>query len=361
VGYEVRLPGITVSADKGAALRISRRCAAINRGQGVPTSSFEQQPVQRVCVAVPTFRRPVQLAILLRSLAAQNLDSSKYELRFVVIDNDISPTAESIVADAKVLFEHSLAYVHMPEPGLSVVRNAALEYSAGKDDLLAMIDDDEVPETFWLSELLRVRSLTNADAVIGPVPTSFPPGTPAWVKQGRFFELPRFKDCAELHYGITGNCLLAISAVAAMRLEFDKAFGLSGGEDTLFFRQMLARGGKIVYAAKAIATEFIPLARTDLRYIATRKFRNGNTHALCELQINGALRSQCVVLLKGFLLMTWSLYLLLPRVVFFGRAGAAKSICDVSRAMGKLAAVAGFRFLGYSRESDTKPIPSCSR
>jgi succinoglycan biosynthesis protein ExoM len=310
--------------------------------------------MKRVCVAVPTFRRPVQLAGLLRRLALQDIDSSQYDLRFVVIDNDTTPAAELIVRDARVLFKHPLSYMHMPEPGLSAVRNAALNYAAAEDDFLAMIDDDEVPELTWLAELLRVQALTNADAVIGPVPTRLPPCTPTWVKTGNFFDRPRFKDCAELDFGITGNCLLALSTTTSMRLEFDAAFGLSGGEDTVFFRQMLAKGAKIVYAARAVAIEYVPLSRTTLRYIAAREFRKGNAYTLCELQMHWTLRSACGQLFKGLLLMGLTVCLLPTRIVLHGYAGAVKSVCEASRAAGRLAGVAGYRFLGYARRNDLR-------
>jgi succinoglycan biosynthesis protein ExoM len=322
----------------------------------LPMPQAKSQTVARVCVAVPTYRRPEQLAVLLRHLALQIIDSRAYELRFVIIDNDILPTAESIVAATRAYFADPLGYIHLPEPGLAAVRNAALNFASAEDDYLVMIDDDEVPAPEWLAELLRVRALTGADAVIGSVPTYFPSGTPAWVKKGRFFELPRNKDCAEIDYGITGNCLLTIASIRAMGLHFDNAFGLSGGEDTMFFRQLRERGGKIVYAAKAVATEYIPLSRTRLRYLVARKFGNGNTHALCELQLDRTLRTECTVLLRGLLLVPWSLSMAPLRILFFGRAGAAKSIFDLSRAMGKLAAVIGFRFLGYSRANDAKWI-----
>jgi succinoglycan biosynthesis protein ExoM len=338
--------------------RVFRQIDALRKFRGclqvTAAPSAGPQAIRRVLVAVPTFRRPAQLAQLLQQLALQDIDSSKYGLRFLVIDNDMSPTAESIVGNSRVLFRHPLDYVHIPEPGISAVRNAALKYAAGKDHLLAMIDDDEVPEPAWLAELLRVQALTNADAVIGPVPTCFPQGTPIWVKRGRLLERPRFKDCTELDFGITGNCLLALSSIESMRLEFESAFGLSGGGDTVFFRQLLARGGKIVYAANAIATEYPSLARTSLRYLVVRAFRIGNHVSLCDLRVNPTLRSMFIRLIKSFGLIGMSFCLLPVRVARLGRAGAATSLCDASRAIGMLAGLVGYRFFEYARAPEMR-------
>jgi hypothetical protein len=98
-----------------------------------------------------------------------------------------------------------------------------------------------------------------------------------------------------------------------------------------------------------VATESVPLARTSLRYLAVRAFRNGNTHSLCDLKIDPTVRTISIRILKALRLMTLSLCLLPPRIAALGRAGAARSVCDVSRALGMVAGLAGYRFLEYSR------------
>jgi glycosyltransferase involved in cell wall biosynthesis len=307
------------------------------------------QGTLRVCIAVPTFRRPPHLAALLRALALQEVDWSKYRLRCVVIDNDLLPTAKPIVDGASAAFRHSLSYVHVPEPGLSVVRNAALNLASGSDDLLVMIDDDEVPEPAWLAELLRVQAATGADAVVGPVLMCLPPDAPRWVKAGRFFELPRFADSVEISEGYTGNCLLVMSSIGRMRLQFDRDFNLLGGEDQLFFRQMVANGGKIAFAAGAIVTEKVPLTRATLRYLAEREFRKGNTLALCDLRINRSVQRTSIRFCKGIGLMGASVCALPSRLAARGGTGAAKSIFGAARALGMLAGLVGYRYRGYSR------------
>jgi hypothetical protein len=323
----------------------------------MPNATTERGTPARVCVAVPTFRRPEQLEVLLRRLAAQEIDAEKYGVRFVVIDNDTLPSAEPVVAEARPHFKHRVDYVHVPAPGLAVVRNFALNHAAESDDLLAMIDDDEIPGPVWLAELLRVQALTKADAVVGPVPAALPPGAPAWITRGRFFERQHLEDCFELDDGYSGNCLLALSAIDALQLRFDHAFNLLGGEDQLFFRQLVASGGRIVWAAGAIATETIPLQRASLRYLVALEFRKGNTLALCDLRINRTPRSTGIRLLKGLGLSGRGVSLLVPRSFSLGGAGAAKSLCETSRGLGMIAGLAGYRFPGYARARTEAAAP----
>jgi glycosyltransferase involved in cell wall biosynthesis len=323
--------------------------AAVGSSAAIGAPGTKRSGAQRVCVAVPTFRRPVQLAALLRELASQAVDADRYDVQFLVIDNDATPTARSVVEGGRSLFRHPVGFVHVPEPGLSVVRNAALGYAARSADFLAMIDDDEVPGPTWLAELLRVQAITGADAVIGPVPAHLPAGAPSWIRKGGFFETVHASDCAILDDGYSGNCLLAMPFVNALNLEFENAFNFSGGEDQLFFRTLIANGGRIVFAARAVATETIPPGRASLRYLVAREFRKGNTLTFCDLELMAAWHAKTTRIGKGAGLMTLSACRLIPRTLLHGGAGAAKSVCEAARAAGMFAGLAGYRFSAYSR------------
>ena len=53
--------------------------------------------------------------------------------------------------------------------------------------------------------------------------------------------------------------------------------GRSGGEDTVFLRQMTARGCAMVWCAEAIAWESVPLDRLEPNYLLRRAFRGAQT------------------------------------------------------------------------------------
>src|SRR5690349_20094357 len=147
---------------------------------------------RRVCVAVPTFRRPDLLTELLSKIGSQDLGAITLEL--VVIDNDPACSARSIVAAFAERARFSVCYESLPSAALSGIRNHAIAAAEERHALLVMIDDDESPSPDWLKQLVAVQSDTDADAVIGPVPPQFPAGAPQWVIDGKFFDLAQAPD-----------------------------------------------------------------------------------------------------------------------------------------------------------------------
>jgi len=239
----------------------------------------------RLCVAVPTFRRPEQLEALLRGIARQALPEAM-ALEVAVFDNDVRPSAKPVVDAARAWFPFPLEYVNVKQPGLATVRNAIVDYARERFDFVAMIDDDESPQLHWLSELVRVQGVTGADAVIGPVPQLIPDDAPRWLRAGSFFDLPVHPDAASIDFGYSGNCLLAVASLERCGVVFDAALDFAGGEDLVFFRQLLAHGAKIAFAARAVAYERVGTERLNAGYLLRLNFRRGNTLALCDRRGN---------------------------------------------------------------------------
>ena len=308
-----------------------------------------------VCVMIPTYRRPRSLDALLRALAPQSANVAGAEI--LILDNDAAASAREIVARHASQSLVPMHYRCVQAPGLSSVRNAGLEFARGRFRFLAMIDDDELPEPQWLEQLLLASLRTRAAAVIGPVPARLPDDAPRWVRRGRFFDLPTFPDAATLADGYTGNCLIDLDAVAVRELHFDSALNMAGGEDQLFFRELIARGGRITYAARASAEELVGHDRANAAYLVRRSFRRGNTLWLCERRLHGKkspvlLRRLAVALAR----ISAGAALLLPRAVVRGRSGLVTSLCDVARGAGMLAGAFGVTYLEYRRS-----VPEASR
>jgi succinoglycan biosynthesis protein ExoM len=296
---------------------------------------------------VPTFRRPALLLRLLEGLAAQRIDPAGVEV--VVLDNDREPSARDAVAEARERFPFRLQYLHVAEPGLSTVRNAALAFAHGRCDVLAMIDDDECPEPQWLAELLRIQALTGADAVVGPVPQLLPPAAPRWLRSGRFLDLPVFPDGAPIDFGYSGNCLLVLEALQRFALTFDPTFNFAGGEDMLFFRQLRARGGRLAFAAKAIASESIGAERTRAAFVLRLYFRRGNTLALCDRRLGAGPRRLALRAGKAYARLALGSLTLLPLTVVRGRAGAMNALCNAALGIGALWGLLGHTYDAYRR------------
>jgi len=310
---------------------------------------------QRVCVAVPTFRRPHLLGDLLSKIGAQDLDGIAMEL--VVIDNDAACSARPIVAAFAERAGFPVSYESLPSAALSGIRNRAIATAEERHALLVMIDDDESPSPNWLKQLVAVQSDTDADAVIGPVPPQFPAAVPQWIVDGKFFDLAQASDRSLIDDGYTGNCLIRIESVRAMELAFDPRMDRSGGEDQLFFRQMYARGGRIAYAARAVATEAVAPERLTARWLLRRNMRKGHTIAICDRWIDGTPRALAIRSTKALGLVATGVVLFIPRALGRGAAGAMRSACDAARGIGMVMGLVGIRMNYYAlRGTGKQPV-----
>jgi hypothetical protein len=114
------------------------------------------------------------------------------------------------------------------------------------------IDDDEVPSPDWLSSLLKLQAETGATAVVGPVISEYASTPDPWITAGEFFRRRRLPTGTVLDVAATNNLLLDMDQVRALGLDFNAGFGLMGGEDTLFTRQLVQRGGTMVGVAPGV-------------------------------------------------------------------------------------------------------------
>lgn len=304
--------------------------------------------LKKVCVAIPTFRRPDGLAQLLSALSRQRVPEG-YVVTLLVLDNDRIASAQATVESHRDGLPFELLYRHVPEPGLTVVRNAAIAFARSDFLLLAMVDDDEVPVPDWLAELLRIERETDSDAVVGPVPQALPPGAPRWIRAGRFFDLPTFRDGARMDFGYSGNCLLRVASLERYRLLFDPALNFAGGEDMLFFRQLLAAGGRLSFAAHATAVEKLPPDRLRASYLLRLHYRRGNTLAICDRKLAGTRAALLSRALKAAARVVLGVIQLLPFSFLRGRAGAMIALCNVAQGFGSVAGLGGHVYHAYRR------------
>ncbi len=239
-----------------------------------------------VTVAVVTYRRPDDLAELLPLLIRQSVRApSGYDVCVLVVDNDPEGSAAAVVGS----HEHpALRCVLEPTPGIAAARNRALA-EASRADLLVFIDDDERPTPHWLEHLLVTMTRTSAVAVTGPVRTIFDRDTvDPWLLEGGFLERRHRAGTVTgtvLTNAATNNLLLDLAALRRLDLGFDVAFGLSGGEDTLFTRSLARRGGHIIWCREAEVTERIDPSRLTRQWMLTRAFSYGSTDARVDVAL----------------------------------------------------------------------------
>lgn len=227
-----------------------------------------------VDIAICTFRRPF-LAETLRSVAG--LDAGNAQVRVIVSDNDVTPSAQELVDSIARGFPFPITYLHSPARNICIARNACLDAAGAQ--YLAFIDDDETVSPQWLVELLRRAETTGADAVLGPVRAVYGSGAPEWMAEGDFHSTVPVVVDGRILTGYTCNVLMRRKPPFS-DLRFDLKLGRSGGEDTDFFYRLTALGGTIVEAPNALVYEPVPADRAAMAWLMRRRLRAGQTHGM---------------------------------------------------------------------------------
>jgi len=248
-------------------------------------------------ICVCTFQRS-QLAATLRSVGEMRLPSG-YITRIIVSDNDETESARTLVERISETSPLPIIYVHAPARNISIARNACLDTSDA--DLVAFIDDDEEATTDWLFELVREAETSGADAVLGPVRAIYRDDAPNWMRAADFHSTFPVWVNGEIRTGYTCNVLMDSRSPHVAGRRFNLERGQTGGEDTEFFADIHQTGGYIAFASRAWVEEAVPDSRANLRWLARRRFRMGQTHGRLLAQdtaILGRLRELALVSAK---------------------------------------------------------------
>ncbi|MCY0905734.1 glycosyltransferase family 2 protein [Arthrobacter sp. H14-L1] len=306
-------------------------------------------------VAVLTYNRPTDLAALLPLLTQQIISVRSDELaaEILVVDNDPRGGAcTSVQAYASQSPSVQVRYQNERRPGISAARNKALSDSA-RSDLLVFIDDDERPTDQWLCHLLATYQDYHPAAVVGPVVSEFEHPPEPWILAGEFFKRRRLATGTKVSVAATNNLLLDLRHVRSADLFFDLEFGITGGDDTMFTRQLHKSGGAMIWCDEAVVLDIVPATRLTRRWVLQRAFSSGNTWSLVSIKLADRTFSKhlCRVRLswKGIVRM----------IAGLGRTGIgfvsgldrhqAKGLRTLARGAGIVAGVFAYRFQEYRR------------
>ena len=188
---------------------------------------------------------------------------------------------------------------------------------ARSSDLLVFIDDDETPEPGWLGALIRTYDEYGSAAVAGPVVSRFMGEADPWVVSGRYFDRTHHEDRPDGSSldGTTRNNLLPdLRVVRRLGLRFDDAYGLSGGENSLFTGRLTHAGEQIRWASQAVVVDHVPLERLSRGYAVKRTFDLANSSTrvqfalvtaayrapACPIRSRGRARTSLGALRAGF-------------------------------------------------------------
>lgn len=302
-----------------------------------------------VLIGIPTFRRSELLPALVAAIRA-DAASSEHEIRIVVVDNDPAGSARAVAT------ELGTAYRLMPTPGIAAVRQAILD-AASDDELTVMIDDDVLPEPGWLDGLLASWSENRPTVVVGFVRYVWPEGTDPWIVAGGFMRRVRTPPGTRLAGLSTGSVLVDTAQVRRLGVRFDVSLGLVGGEDFLFGREIVRRGGTIVSGSDSVARDDVPSERTTRAFVRRRTISQGQARVML-LTRSGSLprriAARAAHLIGGVI-----------RLVVFGSAAVVTGIIgDVARnarmmrrtwfAVGRVLGALGSITPEYARTSPSK-------
>ncbi len=254
--------------------------------------------IKLVSVAIPTKDRPSLLNDAIQSVESQHLPSWM-RLEIVVIDNSSEGSARETCRARGSL----VRYFHCPVAGLSNARNMAVSESQG--ELIVFLDDDEIAEPTWLSELCETLIATDADAAFGAVEPQFEIEGLELEGYARHFYRRRVQassgmDITDKYFMLgTGNSCFVKEKCFPGENPFSDRFNTSGGEDIMLLKYLADRGHRFVWAPRASVRERIPASRCDFGYLLKRRFRNGQIRCWVLVQEPATDWARMVVLMAS--------------------------------------------------------------
>jgi glycosyltransferase involved in cell wall biosynthesis len=248
------IDGAAFAASADAGLPVSRSTGYARRRAAV----LAEAP--RVTVVLCTRDRPAGLRRTLQALSLQRYP----DFEVLVVDNASATDEAHGVAESFAGVMPS-RYVREPRPGLSWARNRGIE--AAHADVLAFIDDDEIPDPHWLAELAwGFKAAPDVGCVTGMIlPAEIETKAQEWFEQygghskGRSVLTQLVFDASDKRsqhplyplplFGAGGN--MAFTRAALLHIGgFDPALGAGtttrGAEDTAAFSDVMLAGYTLV-------------------------------------------------------------------------------------------------------------------
>ena len=171
-----------------------------------------------------------------------------------------------------------------PAPGIPFARNTAVRTALQQDaELLAFLDDDDLPEGNWLVALLERRRTTAAAVVLGTSRHADAELLPSWARHLRYFApatLDRLNPFGIPVRAATSNVLIEADLLRRMAEAgpvFRPEFRHSGGEDTDFFVRARAAGAELAVARQSVVLSCWDPTRLHFRGVLRRGLKLGTT------------------------------------------------------------------------------------
>ena len=230
--------------------------------------------MESITVCIAAYKRQRLLEILLERLSRQNAGGA-FTFSIIVVDNDQELSSRPVVMSVAEKSAVPISYYSQPIKNIALARNMCIEKSSG--DYIAFIDDDEYPVQDWLLSMYRTLQEFKVNGVQGAVRPDFDGKVGTFFRKHNFFSTPVWNTGASRYYPQhTANCLIKAHVFRDCGFCFDPDFGLSGGEDVIFFHLAQKAGYSFCWCEEAMVYEYIPPQRANLLWIIKRKYHYGN-------------------------------------------------------------------------------------
>jgi succinoglycan biosynthesis protein ExoM len=297
--------------------------------------------VPHISVCVCSYRRPRLLKRLLLKLNNQATEGL-FTYSIVVADNDEERSGGPVVAKMSSHFKVPIRYCVEPRRNIALARNKAVENAEGA--YVALIDEDEFPESTWLLTLYQTLCEYRVDGVLGIVRWHFEEIPPAWFRKSGIYSRKINPTGAVVRWreSRTGNALLKRGMLICDPAPFRPDSRAT--EDQDFFRRKIEAGYKFIWSADAVVCETIPPARWKRSYILRKAMLQG---------ANAALQPNCPPLSIAKSLLVVLLYaLILPFTLLFGQQYFMRIMIKICEHCGKLLMRAGINPIREKYASD---------
>lgn len=313
----------------------------------------------KLCVCICTCDRPGPLARLLEALAAMPGGPLPGQAVGLVIVDNLPDGRTREVCDAyREKLGMELRLVEETQRGISFARNRAVaEALAEGADLIAFLDDDDVPEPDWLQRLTAKQARTGADIVLGGWAHDLPDDMPAALRR-----LPVFRPLrpeAINDYGLpkwagTMNMLIACGILERMLAAgpvFAPELAFVGGEDNDFLLRAKQHGAVVAACPESRVHHLWDPSRMTWRGVLKRGYRQGNSKMWIARRHGQPAAARALAREATVRLVVGSLRL--PLVAHLPEQ-RGKILFDIARDAGKLSAFLGVRSAYYA-DTPTQP------
>lgn len=318
--------------------------------------------MSRIAVCICTCDRASLLARTLQALERTDLSGlDPAGVTLVVVDNRPTGAVRRLCGQAAARLPMAVRYVEETRRGIPFARNRAVHAALDLDaDLLAFIDDDDLPRPDWLGQLVRRQRETGADLVFGTWRLPDVLDVPRWLARVDFFapmQLDKLNRYGLPSWAGTYNVLLTRSLVETLQRGggvFRQEFTLSGGEDTDCFIRAEQAGCRYATAPDSVIVRSWEPGRLTLRGLMRRGFMLGGSRFHVDSRNGGPGRARHrrrrapVKLAKTVL----RLPLAMARP-----SSLAQWLVDLSVHAGELYAAAGGRCAYYAGRGAASPAP----